>query len=533
MKNALVALFWALLLAMAQAQTQPQRPMDMAASVPYTPSWTARHHLQWLVDHAGLQITTSHWPLPAAAVELSLAQMVFKGEGPKGSSWGDGALTDIQAAELARAFVLKELQALRSSGRMQLHVRSESEALNGYGENYTPGTSAQISTAEGRQAWGDLSVAGRLGARLEASPNSLQTQFRGMGTEGRYAFKPEGSAAVLGFAGWNVQAFSHRFWWGPGWQSSMVNGHNNPAWSGVGVQRGSVLPSVSPWLSWMGPWNLDVFVAKAQDPLVVANQPTGFLFSGMRLTLKPQPWLEVGLSRGLQTGGKGRQGGLSNFVKAMLGQQVNASAQDSFVDSSGQIAGFDVRLSCPPSWGLWLGSCAAYTQWMGEDAAGKIPLPYKFMTLWGVESTVGQGRHRVFAEWANANAYSLPWDKKQAFPGYVNGVYGQGYTQGARWVGPAQGAGSRVVTLGWMDADSQRQLKVHKGRINTSLGAYDPRVNAPRGDVWGIGASQVLTWKGMTWTPELAYTELSEGLDQRASKLKNWRVGLQMSVPFY
>ena len=488
------------------------------ASVPYTPSWTARHHLQWLGDHAALPLTLSHWPLPAAAVRQALDRLA------------DDA--DVQAA---RSFVIKELDVAQNHGRAQLHLRSESEGLNGFGENYTPGSSAQLSSPEWRSTlgdeWGDVSVAGRLGVRAEASPNSLQSQFSGVGTEGEFQLRPDGSAAVLGLGGWNVQAFSHRQWWGPGWQSSLVSGHNNPSWTGVGIQRGSAAPSDSAWLRWLGPWNLDVFVAKAQDPLVTANQPQGFLFSGMRLTLKPQPWLEVGLSRGLQTGGAGRPSGVKNFVKSFLGQELNKNPEDTFVDSSGQIAGYDVRVRCPKSWAGMLGSCAAYTQWMGEDAAGKVPLPFKFMSLWGVESTYGQGQYRVFAEWANTNTYSLPWDSKAQFPGYVNGVYSQGYTQGGRWAGSAQGSGSEVLTLGWMDAAQQRMVKLHAGKVHTSLGAYDPGVNAPRGRLWGVGASQVLSWMGMRLTPELAYTELSEGQDLRANKRKNLRVGLALAVP--
>jgi hypothetical protein len=415
---------------------------------------------------------------------------------------------------------------------MQLHLRSQSEGLNGYADNYTPGMSASLGTAELRTGDADgVSFAGRLGARLEVYPNSMQTQLSSFGHEGKTKFRPDGSAAVLGFSDWNVQAFTHQFWWGPGWQSSLVNGHNSPAWMGVGLQRGSVRRSDSAWLSWMGPWNLDVFVAKAQDPLVVTGQPSGFLFSGLRLTMKPKPWLEVGLSRGLQTGGEGRPSSAGNFVKAFFGQELNKNPEDAFVDSSGQMAGYDVRLSCPKSWSGLLGSCAAYTQWMGEDAAGEIPLPFKFMSLWGLESTYGQGQYRVFAEWTDTNTYSLPWDDKPTSPGYLNGVYTQGYTQGARWVGSAQGSGSRVLSVGWMDAANQRLLKLHVGKIKTSLGSYDPRVTAPQGDMWSISASQVLSWKGMKFTPEMAYTHLSEGQDQRASKRQNLRLGMVMSVP--
>jgi hypothetical protein len=350
-----------------------------------------------------------------------------------------------------------------------------------------------------------------------------------LGQEGKTKFRPDGSAAVLGLNGWHVQAFTHQFWWGPGWQSSLVNGHNSPAWMGVGVQRGSVRRSDSAWLSWMGPWNLDVFVAKAQDPVVLTGQPKGFLFSGLRLTMKPQPWLELGLSRGLQAGGAGRPGGVSNFVKAFFGQQVNKDADSPFQDSSGQIAGYDARIRCPLSWG----SCAAYTQWIGEDAAGKVPLPYKFMSLWGVERTYADGRYRVFAEYANTNAYSLPWDTKPTFAGYVNGVYSQGYTNGARWVGSAQGGASEVTSLGWMDAEKMRLAKLHVGRIGLGLGAYAPSLNAPHGRVWGVSAQQSVRWMGMVLTPELAYTQLSEGVDQGANLRKNLRVGMAMAVPLW
>ncbi|MGV0960267.1 MAG: capsule assembly Wzi family protein [Limnohabitans sp.] len=489
---------------------------DMPASVPFTPSWQARHHLQWLADSAGLPLPVSHWPLPAAAVEQALDKLVLP------SHDGAGSIT------AARDFVLKELQAARSQGRMTLHLRTESEALNGYGENYTPGSSAQLLTSEGRRDVGDVSMAGRMGARVEASPNSLQTQFSGIGTEGRYQLRPDGSSAVVAWQGWNLQAFDRQNWWGPGWQSSLVNGHNNPAWLGLGVQRGGAAPSDSAWLSWMGPWNLEVFVAKAQDPWVVPNQPSGFLFSGMRLTMKPKPWLEVGLSRGLQTAGAGRPGGLANFAKAFLGRQVNHNPGDP-PDSSGQIAGYDVRATCPAAWG----SCAVYTQWMGEDAAGSaVPLPYKFMSLWGMEKTYNAGRYRVFVEWADSNAYSLPWDTKPSFPGFVNGVYSQGYTQGARWVGPAQGSGSRVLTLGWMDAEQQRQIKWHAGTVLTSMGAYSPTLNAPHGRMWGVSASQTMRWMGMTLTPELAYTHLADGQNQGANKRRNLRVGWMVAMPF-
>jgi hypothetical protein len=52
---------------------------------------------------------------------------------------------------------------------------------------------------------------------------------------------------------------------------------------------------------------------------------------------------------------------------------------------------------------------SAYTQWMGEDVAGKaLPLPNKFMSIWGVEGTFSNGRFRVFAEYANTISTACP-----------------------------------------------------------------------------------------------------------------------------
>lgn len=514
MKNGVAFCVGFLFLGVSQAQ--------VVASVPYTPSWAVRHHLQWLIDHAGLQLTGSHWPLPLAAVERALSDLRV-----------DDADPSLERSQITWAVdaAKRELAQKRGESSVGVHARNRSEGLTGFGENYTPGSSLTVSSREWRAGSQEVSAALALGLRLEESPNSLQTNFSGFGTEGRYQLRLDETAAVVGWGGWNAQAFSHRHAWGPGWQSSLVNGHNNAPWTGLGLQRGSVAASETPWLSWMGPWNFDVFVAKAQDPLVVANQPDGFLFSGLRLTLRPMPWLEVGLSRGMQTGGTGRPRGAATFVKAFFGQELNQEVDDTFEDSSAQIAGWDVRVACPLAWASWLGSCAAYTQWMGEDAAGKLPLPYKFMSLWGVESTFEGGRYRGFAEWADTNAYSLPWDTNASFPGYVNGVYRQGYTQGARWAGSAQGSGSQVLTLGFMDAELQRMLKLHVGTVHKSIGAFSPAVDAPHGRLRGVAASQVFQWGHVTLTPELAWTHLSKGTDQAASKRHGVRLGLAARVP--
>src|SRR5206468_6103662 len=52
-------------------------------------------------------------------------------------------------------------------------------------------------------------------------------------------------------------AWAHRSWWGPGWQSALPLSNNSPPLDGIGFQRAAGVPSESPWLSWLGPWNTD------------------------------------------------------------------------------------------------------------------------------------------------------------------------------------------------------------------------------------------------------------------------------------
>lgn len=483
------------------------------ASVPFTPTWQSRHALQLLVDEAHLPITTSHWPLPSAAVVNALVAL-------------PASLPP--HLELMRQTVLSDLRARQAAGHMSVQLRTRAESLVGFGQNYTPGSSLNYKGAAHQVDLGDASLAYTLGAKLEESTNSLQTRFSGWGKEGQFQARLDDAAAVVQYGGVNLQAFAHQNWWGVGWQSSLINGHNIPAWMGVGLQRAEVAPSSSPWLSWLGPWSLEAFVAQAQDPKVVANQPEGYLYTGMRLTFRPTQWAEVGVSRAIQFGGAGRRNDLNTYVKSLLGIDTNVTG-DRVQDSGSQLAGFDLRLTCPRSFG-----CAVYTQLMGEDMNNnRTPLPTKYMSLFGVESTFGQGRYRAFAEYANTNMNSLRADNPLPLPGYLNGAYGQGYTNGGRWIGSAQGGGSKVWTLGLLDAHGQRQVKFHTGTIHTSVGAYVPRTNAPRGSMWAVSASQAFKVGGtFVLLPEMSYMHLDAGQSQRASKLSNLQLSLQLSARF-
>lgn len=493
------------------------------ASTAFTPTWQQRHQLQWLVDHAGLSLPMTHWPLPVAVVEQALQQMPV-----------NATASDRPQSQEFRQSLLQDLKK-HIEGQARVQIRHRTEGAVGFDENYTPGNSVQILSPEGTgQTSGGVNFAYRLGVKLEQSANSLQHNGSSWGTDGRHQARLDGTSWVAGAGDWNVQAFSQKFWWGPGWQNSLILSHNAPAWNGVGLQRNSVAASASPWFSWAGPWHFEVFVAQAQDPWVSANQPRGHLMSAFRLTLQPRPWLELGFSRAMQFGGAGRAGGAGNFTRALLFQNSHTDdTQDTRGDAANSVAGFDVRVRCPQTWG----ACAFYTQWMGEDTTAvwgnKVQQPWKYTTLWGFEQSWGtNARHRVFAEYANMYQDSSPFETYRGTPGGIGSFYPQGETNGARWMAGSFGGGSEVTTLGWMDAQSERVLKFHWGRTLYSAGAYAPNLNAPHGDLRGFGLRQTWHWQGYRISPEWSVLQLKDGADQWLNRRHNTRLGVEVSRRF-
>ena len=128
MRMTLWPLLGVLLGAVAQAQT--------VASVPYTPSWPVRHHLQLLADHAGLALPLSHWPLPAAAVQEALAALP-----PRLNAEG----LDL---EVSRQSVQRELDALRADPPCPL---PRIELRRGAGAYICGEESAMIESIEGKR----------------------------------------------------------------------------------------------------------------------------------------------------------------------------------------------------------------------------------------------------------------------------------------------------------------------------------------------------------------------------------------------
>lgn len=458
-------------------------------SVPWTPSAAGRHAIQLLVDDAHLDLPTTQWPLPRGAVLRALEAL--PSELPP-------------ALDAARDRLLREIRA-HEGGALSMTLRTHADALPGFGDDSTPGSSLAIRSPSLTAPHLALQVGGRLEARADADRSGATARL------------DESAIAIEGL-GLQLQAWSHRSWWGPGWQSALGLSNNAPAMSAIGLQRASATTSASPWLAWMGPWNADVFVGRAED----VTQPADPMIVGARLTLRPFTHLEIGLTRTAQWGGKGRDMSAHSLVRLLTGAGANAdNIGDQPSDPGNQLAGFDLRLRCPS----WL-RCATYAQLAGEDEASH--LPSRYLGLYGIEAWSEDGRSRFFAEYAETGCRSPIGRPPYKGCAYRNYAYPEGYVSANRWLGASVGPDSRLVTLGWIDSVDDGAVSLHLGRVGSRAGTYSPLVDDPRtsGRLYGLSVRRGFAWGAATLTPELDWLRV----DTRSGPWTEARLGINLRM---
>jgi len=463
-----------------------------AASVPWTPSLAARSAIEVLVDDGGLPLTVSQWPLPRDAVQRAL----------------DSLPSDL-SPELAaaRAVVQAELRA-QQSARVGVTVRQRQDAISGFGDDATPGSSVQLRSGELDGPHLAMQIGGRLDAEDEVGGSHATPRL-------------DDSAVAIDALGVQAQIWAHRSWWGPGWQSALPLSNNAPALDGIGLQRASVMPSESPWLKWLGPWNAELFLARTEgDGVGIGSRA---LLSGVRLTARPLPLVEVGLTRMLQFGGTGHQDqeSLAGFWRGISGQDQNTKpGVDASQDSGNGLAGYDLRVRCPD--GL---RCAAYGQAEGED--DKKHLPYRFMELLGLETWGNDGVTRMYFELAEVSCRLSIQGTSEHQCAYRNHSYPGGYTSGDRWLGASVGSDARLLTLGWMNTEWASSVRLDFGRVGSRIGTYIGNGDtSSSGTLWGLSARRSWQLGPVQVTPEFDWNHVATVTGPHVES----RVGVETSM---
>jgi Capsule assembly protein Wzi len=225
-----------------------------------------RSDIELLANAGVLDNITTEWPLPWAGILSRL----------RGNSLADQPDYIRAAAERVLAEGLAQTQpgfgaSLSADGTNDPSVIRGFDALGREdGEGQLSGDFIGQSTAIGLS----------LGAQIDHGTHRTQ-------------FLPDGSYAVQAIGGAFVYAGYLTHWWGPGWISALSLSNNARPFPQVGIERRSTQAFSSPWLSWMGPWQMEFFVGLLDGPRVDRNT----IYNGLRLVINPLPGLEIAGAR--------------------------------------------------------------------------------------------------------------------------------------------------------------------------------------------------------------------------------------------
>jgi hypothetical protein len=226
-------------------------------------------------------------------------------------------------------------------------------------------------------------------------------------------------------------------WWGPGWMSALSLSNNARPLPQIGISRIETDGFQSPWLSWIGPWQLEAFGGVLNGPRLDGR--TGFI--GVRAGFSPLSHLEIGFARITEIcGAKYRcEPWVDYFYQQNDPGRVNATNDEATIDIK---------------YGDTFGDFAyeIYVQAMNDDTNPFVHSGSSHLggaTVWTpFDSAWGELTGRLTVEYADSYATNDLWggDVMHGFS-YNNGGYLDGMRYRDRTLGFSLDSDSRLFSL--------------------------------------------------------------------------------------
>ncbi|QYJ83780.1 capsule assembly Wzi family protein [Shewanella aegiceratis] len=329
-------------------------------------------------------------------------------------------LSPAQAAAYDRVMSAYARHHRDLSTRVGLGAATDSARFLGFGHDYRDKAEAKVDV-EVTKEW----FSGRLSASYHQDPID--------GNSSRL----DNSFAALSLGNWILSAGAQQKYWGPGWDTGLIQTTNARPMPGVTLSRNNSAAFESPWLNWIGPWTFTTSFSQMESDRYVPDARHW----GARGTLRPISKLEVGFSWTMQWGGEGYGNSLSDWWDGLF--NGGQSEGDVTNGQENMLAGYDFRWS-DTAFGVPYG---IYFERIHEDYHhGKNKL-INAANLGGVDFMLDALSTRVFIEYADTkvacgidpNAYNCL---------YEHGFYQSGYRYYGRSLGSTYDNDSETLVLG-------------------------------------------------------------------------------------
>ncbi len=438
--------------------------MSVTAQNLYMNDLRLKADIDWLNTQGVTQISTSTWPLTANEIERGLL--------------GAQLTTPVQQQVLQsiQTRLSKDRQSLvKATG--ELSIQTDRQQLpQSFGDDKLAGQQLSGSVGLSEANW-------EFNLQANVKNDELIDDDSDVSFEGSYL---AGMAANQWLVAGKIPA-----WWGPGHDGSLIRGDASIPVTGFTMQRDMQTAPDYKYLSWVGPWQYQLFAGQLDDYDAV---PDAKLF-GARLTASPLPWLEVGASRSFMWGGEGRPESFSSFTDAILGTKDNIEADDDTDDPANQLGGFDARISLAPLVNIPAG---VYGQYIGEDEAGGLPSKNMYLAGADYASSAYGKPYQLYAEYTDTRTSGEVRGISYDHSTYTDGYYQQGYP-----LGYALGGDAESVAVGgrlWLDGRNFIHAKLQHAKVNQS-GELDSRTG--KSDNQAFPMKDKLTAIDISWAHQL------------------------------
>lgn len=275
----------------------------------------------------------------------------------------------------------------------------------------------------------------------------------------------DNSFAAVMLGNWIVSAGVQQMYWGPGWDTGLIQTTNARPMPGISLTRNNSEAFETPWLNWVGPWTYTASFSQMESDRYISDTKLW----RTRATLRPVSKLEVGFSWAMQWGGEGYGNGLSDWWDGL----TNGGQSESDLENGQEnmLAGYDFRWS-DTAFGVPYG---IYYERIHEDFHTEKMKLINASNMGGVDFVVQSLNTRVFLEYTNTKA-SCGVDSNVYNCMYEHGFYQDGYRYYDRSIGSTYDNDSETLVLGAITqlgnnqniTNKLRWLKLNVDGVDTS-----------------------------------------------------------------
>ena len=251
----------------------------------------------------------------------------------------------------------------------------------------------------------------------------------------------DNSYIATNLGNWSLYGGAIDRWWGPGQENTLLLSSNARPMISAGLRRIDPKPFKTKWLSWIGPWTWDMFVANMGNDRHIPDA----LMAGMRLGFEPIKNFEVGLSRTMQLCGQGRPCSADTWARSIIGIW-DLDNTGTLNEPGNQLASIDL------SYSLNFGdkSLKVYAEGAAEDE-WKI-LPYQYSRILGatVTSPIGENGDTLSLNIELSDSGDVErwlYGKRYLGTMYNHSIYRTGHRFDGRTLGHSLDSGSKMAML--------------------------------------------------------------------------------------